>query len=444
MRSFAVRKNLIRGGAAVLATSAIVLTVAAPGSAATTPLAYADANALNLSLLGSPISTGTVVSTTDGKTTTTTGNQAPTVQALGNQQLIPSTGVLVQNAKSSMANLDGVSQACAGLAGSGGQVVAVGNGDCITGGQQLSLDPGSVNLTNVQISSAGILTGLSTPIQTALQPLLTPVLSAVSSSVLAPLAGAIPIHLNLGAVSAWCTATPTTVAGNGSVAGLALVVSLPAPIGTITIPLSIGTGKNVHVLTNLDKVVQAIQTGLVNTLDSQILTNSALGAVNTVLNTLGTNVNQLLGTLNSNLIAVIAPQLAPLEQNILDGVINAQTQTAAPHPTISVTALDLKVLPVLGNNAIDLRVGKVDCGPNYAANAVTPPTNNCQAQSNCPPPPATCQAQHNCPPPHTVTSGLAAGYLPTGPLGMAFLGLTVVAAAGAGVTAGARALRKSA
>ena len=244
MRSIALRHNLIRGGAAVLATSAIVLTVAAPGSAATTPLAYADANALNLSLLGSPISSGTVVSTTDGKTTTTTGNPAPLVQALGSQQLIPSTGVMVQDAKSTMSNQDGVSQSCAGLAGSGGQVVAVGNGDCIKGGQQLSFDPGSINLTNVQISSAGILTGITSPIQAALQPLLTPVLSAVSSSVLSPLSGAIPIHLNLGAVSAWCTATPTTVDGNGSVAGLNLVVSLPAPIGTNTNPHAIGTGTN--------------------------------------------------------------------------------------------------------------------------------------------------------------------------------------------------------
>lgn len=438
MRSFALRNNLIRGGAAALASSAIVLAVAAPGSAATTPLAYADSNALNLSLLGSPISTGTVVSTTDGKTTTTTGNQAPLIQALGNQSLIPSTGVLVQNAKASMVSGDGVSAACAGLAGSGGQIVAVGNGDCIKGGQQLTFDPGSINLTNVTLSSAGILTGLTTPVQTLLQPLLTPLLSTLSTNVLAPLSGAIPIHLNLGAVSAYCSATPTTVSGNGSVAGLSLVVGLPAPIGPITIPLAIGTGKNVHVLTNLSQVVDAIKVGVTNALDAQI---TGIPAINTLLGTVSSTLGTILGTINTNVVAAIQSQLGPLEQNILDGIINAQTQTAAPHPTLSVTALDLKVLPVLGNQAIDVRIGKVDCGPNYKANAVTPPA-NCTAAHNCPPTPPSACSGTNCP--TKVTSGLAAGYLPTGPLGMAFLGLTVAAAAGAGVTAGARALRKSA
>lgn len=459
MRSFALRNNLIRGGAAVLASSAIVLAVAAPGSAATTPLAYADANALTLNLLGSPLSTGTVVSTTDGKTTTTSGNTAPTIQALGNQNIIPTTAVLAQGSNAHMNGLMGVSSACAGLAGGGsGFVLVGGQATCtLTGG--VAFNAGSVNLTNLAISNAGALAGLTGPIQAALQPLLTPVLSAVSSSVLTPLASAIPISVQLGAVNASCQATPTTATGNGSVAGLAVVVNAPAPIGTITIPLSIGTGKNVHVLTNLDKVVQAIQTGLVNTLDSQILgSNSALATANVLLNALGTSVNQLLGTINTNVIAVIAPQLAPLEQNILDGVINAQSQTAAPHPTISVTALDLKVLPILGSNNLGVRVGKVDCGPNYDANATCQSTNTCppppcQALHNCPPPcqvtsthpcPPPCQALNNCPPPHKVTSGLAAGYLPTGPLGMALLGFTVVAAAGAGVTAGARALRKSA
>ncbi|BBH16583.1 hypothetical protein Back2_08700 [Nocardioides baekrokdamisoli] len=450
MRSFALRNNLIRGGAAAIAASAIVLAVAAPGSAATTPLAYADANGLHLSLLGSPtVDSGTSTSTTDGKTSKTCVTGAtlsqidgcpggPLVQLLGNQSLIPSTAVVAQNSKATMASQDGVSQACAGLAGSGATVVSVGSGDCIKGGQQLSLDPGSINLTNLQLSSAGILTGLTTPVQALLQPLLTPILSTLSSSVLSPLSGAIPIHLTLGAVSAYCSATPTTVSGNGTVAGLSLVVGLPAPIGPITIPLNVGTGKNVHVLTNLDQVVTAIKNGVVNALDGQV---TGIAGINTLLGGVGSALDQILGTINDNVVKAIEGQLAPLEQNILDGVINAQSQTAAPHPTISITALDLKVLPVLGNQGIDLRVGKVDCGPNYKANAVTPPA-NCTAANNCPPTPPSACTGTNCP--TKVTSGLAAGYLPTGPLGMAFLGLTVAAAAGAGVTAGARALRKSA
>lgn len=436
MRSFALRKNLIRGGAAVLASSAIVIAVAAPGSAATTPIAYSDSNALNLSLLGSPISTGTVVSTTDGKTTTTTGNTLPTIQALGNQQLIPSTGVLVQNSKATMSGLDGVSQSCAGLAGSGGQVVAVGNGDCIKGGQQLQLNAGSVALGGLQISNAGILAPITNAIQPALQPILTPLLNALSSTLSSTLT-ALPVQLslNLGAVSAWCTATPTSVAGNGNVAGASLVATVAGKAIKI-LDLPVNPAPNTHVLTNLDKVVAAVEAGLVTQLDNELL-----GATNALTPV----IQNVLTTINQNLIAQIAPQLAPLETNILDGVLNAQTKTAAPHPTIAVTALDLKILPVAGNNGIDLRVGKVDCGPNYTANAVTPPTNNCQAQSNCPPPPApSCQQLGNCPAPHSVSSGLAAGYLPTGPLGMALLGLTVAAAAGAGVTAGARALRKSA
>lgn len=444
MRSVALRNNLIRGGAALVASSAIVLAVAAPGSAATTPIAYADSNALYLSLLGSPVSSGTVVATTDGKTNTVTGGSPVTIQALGNQNVIPSTAVLAQGAETHMSGLNGISSACGGLAGSGGGVVRVGDQETCKLTGAISLNAGSVDLTNLAISNAGILSGLTGPIQTALQPLLTPALSAVSS-VLKPIASALPVSVQLGAVNGQCMATPTTATGNATVAGLSVVVALPQPIGTITIPLTIATGKNVHVLTNLDQVVAAIQKGLVDTLDANILGSGALSAVNTVLSTLGTSVNQLLGTLNTNLIAVIAPQLKPLESNILDGIINAQSSTPAPHPTISVTALDLKVLPILGSNDVELRVGKIDCGPNYVANAVVPPS-FCKAHPTAAAcqPPATCQALHNCPPPNHVSSGLAAGYLPSGPLGMALLGLTVAAAAGAGVTAGARALRKSA
>jgi hypothetical protein len=462
-----------------------VIAVAAPGSAATTPLAYADSNALNLSLLGSPISTGTVVSTTDGKTTTTSGNSAPTIQALGGQSLIPSTGVLVQNSKASMSGTDGVSQSCAGLAGAGGQLVAIGNGDCIKGGQQLALDPGSVALGGINLASAGILKPISDALANAgvlgcasgntSSPLsltdITALLTALNltsltgliagtttcDSLVNAIAGGltpalqnisatIGLHLNLGAVSAWCTATPTTVAGNGNVAGASLVATVAGQNITV-LNLPVNPAPNTHVLTNLDKVVSAVQAGIVTQLDS-LLQGTPANAIGAALAPI---VNQVLGTINTQIVAQLAPQLAPLEQNILDGVLNAQSSTgtanhsiatgSGAHSTNSVTALDLKVLPVLGAQQIELRVGKVDCGPNYTANNVTPPQ-NCQQAHNCPPaPPSQCSGT-NCP--THVTSGLAAGYLPSGPLGMALLGLTVAAAAGAGVTAGARALRKSA
>jgi hypothetical protein len=260
--------------------------------------------------------------------------------------------------------------------------------------------------------------------------------------VLTQVAQNIGLQLQLGAVSAWCTATPTTVAGDGNVAGLKLVANLAGtPITILDLPVN--PAPNTHILTNLDKVVTAIENGVVTQLDN---------ALNGATSPLSPVIQQVLGTINDQVIAQLAPQLAPLEQNILDGVLNAQSSTgtanttlatgSGSHPTNSVTALDLKVLPVAGNNGINLRIGKVDCGPNYAANAITP---TCTQLHNCPqPPPATCQQLHNCPPPHKVPSGLAAGYLPTGPLGMALLGLTVVAAAGAGVTAGTRSLRKGA
>jgi hypothetical protein len=386
--------------------------------------------------------------------------------------LIPSTGVLVQNSKASMSGTDGVSQSCAGLAGAGGQLVAVGNGDCIKGGQQLSLDPGSVALGGISLASAGILkpisdqlaslgllgtlTGgtsggllgnlpISLPVGTTGQTLVNGLLTQLTPA-LQQISATIGLHLNLGAVSAYCTATPTTVAGNGNVAGASLVATVAGQNITV-LNLPVNPAPNTHILTNLDKVVAAVQQGIVTQLDSLLQGTAA----NQLGVSLAPVINQVLGTINTNIIAQLAPQLAPLQQNILDGVLNAQSSTgtanhsiatgSGAHATNSVTALDLKVLPVLGAQQIELRVGKVDCGPNYSANNVTPPQ-NCQQAHNCPPTPPSACSGTNCP--TKVSSGLAAGYLPSGPLGMAFLGLTVAAAAGAGVTAGARALRKSA
>lgn len=433
----------VRAGATTAA--AALVTLAAGPAFAASPVAQASATALTLSIAGNGQGTGTYAVSNDGKTETTSGSNAPSLSLLTGQSLL-TTGTLAQDAATSVSRGNGTSDACSGLAGPGATLAGVGNGQsCLTGGGALRLDAANIDLSHLSLIGGDLASGIipaGTPdplgvLSDALDQLLGPVSSALGTALNA-LHGS--VSLDLGAVTGQCHATPTLATGRSSVAGLSLSVTLPG-INTITIPVHVGTGENTKVLTNLDDVVDAVNTSLQNTL-SGIVTSSNSGALGPVLapllTALGGGLQTLINALNDNLVKAIAPQLAPLEQNILDGTINETTHRLGGR-AIDVTALDLKVLPAansfIGGPVLGLQVGHVSCGPNSRVGAppATPPTDTTGGDGSNPITPVANQT------PTAVKSGI--GSLEDGPSALALAALAGLALAGTG--AGIAGFRRS-
>lgn len=383
---------------AVGAAASVAMLAAGPALAAA-PVAQASASALTVALAGNATGTGTYAASTDGTNETTTGNKNPALTALGPLKLL-GLGVAAQDATTSVVNQDGTSAACAGLAGPGASVVAVGNaGSCLTGGSVLKLSPATVDLTGLNLdtlTSPDILKailGNNAVTQAINQQVLAPVLGQLSSALQTALGQlGLGLDLKLGAITAKCNAVPGSATGSASLVNAGLTVTVPTQGDITLVNLPVNPAPNTHVLTNLDQVVSAVEAGLQTELNT--ILNGQLAAVTGPVNQILT---QALGAINSNLISVIAPQLAPLQQNLLDITLNKQSGIGTDH--IDVTALDLQLLPAakqfIGSSLLGVQIGHVTCGPNRRI-AVAP-----LAQNNSVPAHITHKV------PHKVTSGLA-------------------------------------
>lgn len=401
--SFVNTRNFVRLGA-VGAAASVAMLAAGPALAADAPAAQATASALTVALVGNATGTGTYAVQTDGTNQTSSGNKSPALTAVGPLKLI-GLGTAAQDATTKMVSAsngyDGTSQACAGLAGPGASLVAVGNaGSCLTGGSVLSLSPATLDLTGLNLSTlltagnTSLLDAILTPaVVQQLQGLLGQVETQLSSSLQTVLAQLqLGLNLNLGVVTAQCSAVPGSATGSASLANAGLTLTVPS-LGNVTlVNLPVNPAPNTHVLTNLDQVVSAIESGLQTELQS--LLPAQLGTITGLTNQLLT---QVLDAVNNNLIKVIAPQLQPLQDNILDITLNKQSVPSAG--AIDVTALDLQLLPAAkqftGSSLLSLQIGHVTCGPNRHL-AVAP-----LASPNKIPAHVTHKV------PHKVTSGLA-------------------------------------
>jgi hypothetical protein len=154
-----------------------------------------------------------------------------------------------------------------------------------------------------------------------------------------------------------------------------------------------------------------------------------------VLDQLGLGLDQLTSTLEKNVLDQLSSQLAPLEDNLLDATLNKQVRR---NGSISVTALDLAVLPVarqfVDGDAVHLSIGTSTCGPNRAVSAKTTTTQ----QTRKPP----ARAPEHIP--TVVTAGYADASDASSPMtpGRAVLfGLLALAAGAAGLLTYRRARR---
>lgn len=349
-------KNVRRLGALTGVTVLALMTMG-PALAADI-VSRATANALTIAVAGNGQGSGTVIATNDGKNESVQGDTAPPVHLLGGQQLL-SAGVLAQEATAT-ADGDGAgaSAACAGIAGEGGSVAQIGDSSCLRPGQPVGLTFANLDLSDMVVFDEN--TELA-PLNQATDPVIAqavgPITRQISRAVTEEAGNGGIFGGTLGAVESRCSST----AGGGA-RGMTTIVDgrVGATFGGQTVDLldfPVHPAPNTKLVTDLDKVVDlfldAVRTDLNNTLDGQAAPLAAA-------------IDPIQDQIVDAVIGEIAPQLGPLEENVLSATLNAQTRPAVD--AIMVTALHLEVLPAaqaqLGAPVAQADLGNVACGPN--------------------------------------------------------------------------------
>ncbi len=352
----------LRAAAAVGAATLSMVAVAPAMAAA--PVSQAGANAVNLSVAGNANGSGNATARNDGTTETKSGQDTPPLSVLGGQQLLRG-GVLAQQAT---ARADGTSAACAGLAGEGGSAGNIGESSCLSPGDELDATLGALDLTGLIVADpASPLAPLNEVLASVLGPLSTALDTAVGQA--RTQFGDLGLVAGLGALEGRCTARLGSADGDAILANAQIRVVLPAQApqpSLVLLDLPVHPQPNTHLATDLsdvlDMIIEALETNL----------NDAISGVADPL-------NLITDTIQTTLVNAIREQvegnLAPLEQNLLEVVLNRQIRPT--NDSIKVRALDLQLLPVvaaqLGAPLVSLQVGNAACGPSARVAAAAGP-----------------------------------------------------------------------
>ncbi|WP_299058368.1 hypothetical protein [uncultured Nocardioides sp.] len=355
---------------ATLTAAGVMALAAGPAMAAdTTVVAQSEAEAIYLAIGGQALTDqlgGQFRAERTESGETTEGNNQPQASLITGQDSL-SAGTLAQDAKTGIAGDQGVSEACSGVAGAGSSFVGVGeDGRCLTPGRraEIKLTPDGLNLDDlfdVEVVEGtgslddllGQLPGGAQAIQDALDQL-----NAGLQDALEPLGNA-GVVAGFSAITSECTAGPGEVAtGDANLADVDVTLNFPEASGQDPIPLlelESDPAPNTKLVTQLDEVLDEIFMSLIGNLD-----RDELGGLTGPL-------NEIREAIKDQILAQIAENAGPLEENLLDGTLNKQTRAPGE---IEVTAIDLAVLPVLegqaGFNAVDLRLARSQCGPGAA------------------------------------------------------------------------------
>jgi hypothetical protein len=339
---------------ALAGAATITIMTASPGYAATV-VSQASANALHATLAGNEaFDSGTVKATNDGTGETRTGETNPPVSVLGNQDLLD-IGVLAQEAEATMSGKNGVSAACSGIAGDGGEVVEIGESGCLTPGSPIGVSLANLDLTGIVVinptSALGPLAELNPTLEAVLGQLTAPISQGLEDAL-----GALELGGTFGTVQSVCKAIPGSASGRANIADSTLGLTVAGQtVNLLTLPVN--PPPNTHLLTDLDVALTAILNGVRTDLNESL--DGAGAGLNLVIDALQEEIVDAI-------IAEVAPQLAPLEENVLDVVLNKQTRN--PANSIQVTAIDLNVLPAaaefVDGPLVGLDIANVSCGPN--------------------------------------------------------------------------------
>lgn len=393
---------------AVIGIASLAMLAAGPAVAATDHVSQATAQSLQVSVAGNSAVSQLVTAYNDGDQEVT--NDASTVPTIAS--VVPGTNILGAGVAPQLAgakvdgNGNGHSFACAGIAGTGGGVVKVGDRSCKINGQPLTLDLGNLELGKIVLGNDSALgsalngiPGINT-LLAALGENLDTLVGQISSQLDGTPLGEISLGGSLSAIEAICTADPNGALGtanivdsSGGSADTPITATLPGQSLTL-VNLPANPPPNTHVLVDLDTVTQTLIDGL-----KQEVTTAVKGALGPLAGPLQTVQDQLITTLVQNL----QPALKPLQENVLDITLNKQA-TSHQGKKIDVTAMDIQVLPAAkqfaGSSLVGAQIGHVTCGPNGRVQAApTPPKHVTPPKHNPAPAPPKVPTQ--------VNSGLA-------------------------------------
>jgi len=428
------RRRLVTG-TAVTATTALLALQGSPALAAE-PVASADATAWDIAIAVSGTDSGTYTATHDGTEMTTSGTNTPVINLADGQQAV-NLGLAAQDAVAGLQGDQGTSAACAGFAGEGATLVSVGDSWCLEGGQTLRLNAASLDLSALQLigeqsmlgqqlKDAGVPVG---QLNQVLQKLLGPLTQVIRQGLTA--LGDAGLVLDLGATQAKCSAGPDGVEGSANLGNLgARLTGLGQDVSLIDAPVD--PAPNTKLVTDLGDVVEAILNSVRASFEKAAATSGPLAPVLTsVTEGLAPVLDQQ--DVLTALLNTIGEALAPLQENVLDITLNEQTKGDG---WIEVTALHAEVLPAakqfLQSSLVDLKVGRVKCGPNGAvAPRSAPPAEEAPPSK---PKPEPRQPDEAPPVPTSVPAG-AASLDDGSPAGTAAVGALLLVATGAGLVA---------
>lgn len=225
----------------------------------------------------------------------------------------------------------------------------------------------SLDLTGVLDGVTAIDTGtVLDDVIDGVDPLLQPALDALVPTVVAPLDDALqqalgavydalPLSIEVGAVSSQCTAKPGSAEGSSTVAGIDILINLGGQV--IHAPITLNTSPNSPLLvTAPQQLVNGVIDGLEDTFTDSL--GGVLAPLNTILSTLQ---SQVTDAIFAQLEPALLQPLSDALSSLVAGTVNKQVPVSPSDGEIEVTALELVLL---GDNVLDL--ARSHCGPNKA------------------------------------------------------------------------------
>lgn len=372
---------------AVGMAAGFVVTSTAPGQAAT--VAQGDASAIRATIGGQTQDSGTVVARHDGSRLTKTGATNPPVAVLGAQDAV-AFGVLAQDA---IARPNGSSAACSGVAGDGGSVVRVGNSYCLTPGDNVTLTLAQLDLSTIldPDNAPSDFGPILSPLGDAAAQLTDQIDAAIGDGIsqAQEQIGNPGILANVGAIQSQCTADRAGARGASQLTDVRVYLEGGKFDDVNLIDVPVNPPPNTRLATDLEVIADQILASLRLNISDQLEPINAL-------------TDDIRKEIVDQAVQPVADQLGPLEDNVLDVVLNKQVRGDRE---ITVTALDANVLPAAKQfgapTLANLEVARSHCVSAERTSVAQPVSNPAPPKAE-PAPPAPKPA----PIPRTVTSGV--------------------------------------